>query len=669
MGYTLMILIFIINYLVCVFAIPTFLREFCSGGNYTTNSTYQSNLNLLLNSTLPVFKTEGGVSNEHRSANTGSEPDTVYGSFQCRSDLKSNECEDCFDSATEDITKSIRCPNSKQGILWYEECILRYSNESLHPILQDKPVFYIVNETTVTSTNQDEFSKTLARLVEKLVRESTVAKNQFATGEADFATSRKIYGLVQCTLPDISSTDCNKCLSRVAANLSVCCDGKIGARVLNPTCNFRYELYPFYESKAITAAPPQSSLPPPKYEKPRKSPAKTVIIVVVPSVVVLCIITIWCLRSRWACATRKTKQIDKIYEIHSDESVQFNFSAIRAATNNFSNANKLGEGGFGPVYKGTLSDEQEVAVKRLSRFSDQGEEEFKNEVALLVKLQHRNLVRLLGFCLDGHERLLVYNFMPNSSLDKFIFDSVKRTYLDWEKRYKIIGGIARGLLYLHEDSRLKIIHRDLKASNILLDADMNPKIADFGMARLFKVDQTQASTERIVGTYGYMAPEYALHGKFSEKSDVFSFGVLVLEILNGNKNNSFVDPETSGDLVSYAWRHWNNGSALDMLDSVLKEHHSESEVMRCIHIGLLCVQEDASDRPTMALIVLMLSNYSTTLPVPSLPAFCVQSKKKSKNIHFGGIGDLPATASVSDQSTSKSAESINEASITELYPR
>ncbi|MCL7041472.1 hypothetical protein MKW94_003796, partial [Papaver nudicaule] len=418
MSYCLLI-IFVINYLVGIFAQPTFLREFCSGGNYTTNSTYQSNLNLLLSSALPVFKTEGGVSNEHRSANIGDEPDTVYGSYQCRSDLKSNECQDCFDSAAEDITKIIRCPNSKQGILWFEECILRYSNESLHPILQDKPVFYIINETTISSTNQDDFNKTLARLVNKLVTESTVAKNQFATGEETFAASRKVYGLVQCTLPDISSSDCNKCLSRVAGNLSVCCHGKIGARVLNPTCNFRYELYPFYESKAMTATPPQSSLPP-TYETTRRSPAKIVTMVVVPLVVtILCIITIWFLRTRRA--TRKTKKIDKIYEIHGVESVQFNFNTIRAATNNFSNVNKLGEGGFGPVYKGILSDEQEIAVKRLSRYSDQGEEEFKNEVALLVKLQHRNLVRLLGFCLDGHERLLVYNFMPNSSLDKLIF--------------------------------------------------------------------------------------------------------------------------------------------------------------------------------------------------------------------------------------------------------
>ncbi|RZC86578.1 hypothetical protein C5167_029929 [Papaver somniferum] len=175
-------------------------------------------------------------------------------------------------------------------------------------------------------------------------------------------------------------------------------------------------------------------------------------------------------------------------EIPSTESLQFNFSTIIAATDNFTEANKPGEGGFGSVYKvGTLPDGREIAVKRLSKYSGQGDQEFKNEVSLVAKLQHRNLVQLVGFSLAGEEKLLIYEFMPNASLDQFLFDPIKCTQLDWKRSYRIIGGIARGLVYLHEESRLKIIHRDLKASNILLDMDMNPKISDFGMAKLKSV--------------------------------------------------------------------------------------------------------------------------------------------------------------------------------------
>ncbi|KAF8411260.1 hypothetical protein HHK36_003807 [Tetracentron sinense] len=299
----------------------------------------------------------------------------------------------------------------------------------------------------------------------------------------------------------------------------------------------------------------------------------------------------------------------------------FNFENMVIATDNFDGANKLGQGGFGPVYKGKLLDGREIAVKRLSRSSGQGIEEFKNEVAVISKLQHRNLVRLIGYCTEREEKMLIYEYMPNKSLDAFLFDPTKQALLDWRKRFHIIEGICRGLLYLHRDSRLKIIHRDLKASNILLDKELNPKISDFGMARIFGGDEDQANTRRVVGTYGYMSPEYAMEGRFSEKSDVFSFGVLLLEIVGGRRNSSFNHHEESLSLLSYAWKLWNEDNILDLVDSTICDPCFQTEVLRCIHVGLLCVQEFPKDRPTVSTILSMLSSEIATLPTPKQPAF------------------------------------------------
>ncbi|KAI3703552.1 hypothetical protein L1987_73707 [Smallanthus sonchifolius] len=260
--------------------------------------------------------------------------------------------------------------------------------------------------------------------------------------------------------------------------------------------------------------------------------------------------------------------------------VMFSFAAIVTATDNFSDENKLGQGGFGPVYKGKLSDEQEIAIKRLSKTSGQGLVEFKNELILIVELQHTNLVRVLGCCIHGEEKMLIYEYMPNKSLDLFLFDETRKALLDWPKRWNIIDGIAQGLLYLHKYSRMCVIHRDLKASNVLLDESMNPKISDFGMARVFKQDETQARTERVVGTYGYMSPEYAIDGTFSVKSDVFSFGVLILEIVCGRRNtcSSFFDKTVN--LIGYAWELWQQGDALQLQDPTLADSCVASDV-RC----------------------------------------------------------------------------------------
>ncbi|XP_047310321.1 G-type lectin S-receptor-like serine/threonine-protein kinase At1g11300 [Impatiens glandulifera] len=312
-------------------------------------------------------------------------------------------------------------------------------------------------------------------------------------------------------------------------------------------------------------------------------------------------------------------------QVKVEELPLFDFEKLLIATNNFDYANKLGEGGFGPVYKGKLQDGLSIAVKRLSSCSCQGLEEFMNEVMVISKLQHRNLVRLLGCCVERDEKMLVYELMPNKSLDALLFDQPKQEehQLDWRKRANIIEGVGRGLLYLHRDSRLRIIHRDLKASNILLDEELNPKISDFGMARIFGGDEDQAKTSRVVGTYGYMAPEYAMHGRFSEKSDVFSFGVLLLEIVSGRRNSSFYNDEESLSLAGYAWRLWNTTDATmdELIDPKLTKDGFEMEILRCIHVGLLCVQDSAKDRPAISTALSMLSSDICHLPQPNKPAF------------------------------------------------
>ncbi|XP_027353645.1 G-type lectin S-receptor-like serine/threonine-protein kinase At4g27290 [Abrus precatorius] len=342
----------------------------------------------------------------------------------------------------------------------------------------------------------------------------------------------------------------------------------------------------------------------------------------------------------------KTKNKDETENIiltkGKDDSTQdldlpfFDLATIVDATDNFSIKNKLGEGGFGPVYKGILQDGQQIAVKRLSRSSGQGIKEFKNEVILCAQLQHRNLVKVLGFCVEGEEKMLVYEYMPNKSLDSFIVDSTQSKLLDWPMRFHILNSIARGLLYLHQDSRLRIIHRDLKASNILLDNDMNPKISDFGLARMCGADQIEGSTSRIVGTYGYMAPEYAIDGLFSIKSDVFSFGILLLEIVSGKKNRALTLHEHDNNLIGQAWRLWKQEIPEKLIDASLTGSCNISEAIRCIHVGLLCLQHHPDDRPNMTSVVVMLSS-ENALPQPNEPGFLIKKVVVEGEQSFGQL--------------------------------
>ncbi|CAN4078247.1 unnamed protein product [Withania somnifera] len=338
---------------------------------------------------------------------------------------------------------------------------------------------------------------------------------------------------------------------------------------------------------------------------------------------------------------------EEISQAKFEELLVYNFDILANATEDFHLSSKLGQGGFGPVYKGKLPDGQEIAVKRLSQSSGQGLAEFMNEVVVISKLQHRNLVRLFGCCIERGEKMLVYEYMPKRSLDAYLFGSQQQEeeFLDWSKRVIIIEGIGRGLLYLHRDSRLRIIHRDLKASNILLDEYLNPKISDFGMARIFVGNQDQANTSRVVGTYGYMAPEYAMEGRFSEKSDVYSFGVLLLEVISGRRNTSFHQDDGALSLLAHAWRCWNENQIVELVDPKITDLHLEKEIMRCVHVGLLCVQEYAEDRPNVSTVLSMLTREIDDLPIPKQAAFTIRPSlsKKGSPKSQGSLNNVTVT--------------------------
>ncbi|XP_058092181.1 probable LRR receptor-like serine/threonine-protein kinase At1g56140 isoform X1 [Magnolia sinica] len=578
--------------------------------NYTPNSTFGTNLNRLLSS-LSSNASLTGFSN----LTIGENPNRIYALAQCRGDTTPQSCGDCLNTARQEIVES--CPN-RTAITWYDNCLLRYSNEPILSSSANSPMVYMMNTQNIS--NPDRFNLLLGALMNGVVSTGASDPDRYATSSRNVSNSQTIYGLAQCT-KDLSMSDCNACLQNALDRIPTCCNRRQGGRVLGPSCNLRFEIYKFYDDLATAPTPPPTPTSAPVPPSPnttttgrKRRSSRTAIIMVVPIVVVVVLI--------FAIATcflrRRHMDEDKELLKMGTKPNTFSYSELRTATGDFSLENKLGMGGFGAVYKGTLPDGRIVAAKQLSVASHDGKRQFVAEIVTISAVQHRNLVKLYGCCVEGDKRLLVYEYLENRSLDHALFGD-SNLHLNWPTRYRICLGTARGLTYLHEESRLRIVHRDVKASNILLDADLNPKISDFGLAKLYDDKKTHIST-RVAGTIWYLAPEYALRGHLTEKADVFGFGVVALEILSGRPNTDTSLDQDKIYLLEWAWTLHEANRPLELIDPTLSEF-DKGEALRMIGVALLCTQTSPVLRPPMSRVVAMLLGDVEVSSVTSRPSY------------------------------------------------
>ncbi|KAF7044755.1 hypothetical protein CFC21_053944 [Triticum aestivum] len=617
--------------------------------NTTNSSAFQANVLTLLNA-LPRAAAPTGFA----SLSLGTGRDRAFVRGLCRGDTTPSECLASLQAGVLDSRG--KCASNRSVASWYDKCYITYADtnatNNYNYEVRSLDVLSDIPTSFDRSSHDQEFYSLLDRLVARAASAGGTGEAKFATGEAVYAPNGTMYGLAEC-MRDLSGEECNQCLQLLLTPMPSCCNGYQGGTVQNFNCRLRVQAYAYYD--LALDAPPSAAAPPGPISSLGKRRLQQVILDVGISVGTLLVLVVVL-----ACVFRQRRRIKANKENQDNAGDGMNYislEALRAATSNFSINNKLGEGGFGEVFKGELQDGTKIAVKRLLKDSAQGLDELKNELMLANRLKHKNLVQLLGVCL--REKLMVYEYMPNGSLHTSLFSSEKAHQLDWTKRSMVISGIARGLLYLHQESRLKVIHRDLKPSNILLDLDMTPKISDFGLSRAFGGDQSMDITKRPVGTIGYMSPEYAYCGQVSTKSDMYSFGVIVLEIVTGRRNNRSVEDDTAcRSLLSYVWEKWSAGSMEGVVDPSLAGRYPDSEVRNCVQIGLLCVQRNPSARPTASEVVVMLDSHSMsmTMRTPPRPAFC-----------FAQPGII--SPSLSYHSNLDAPGSSNDVTISDVQPR
>ncbi|KAL0385512.1 UNVERIFIED_CONTAM: Cysteine-rich receptor-like protein kinase [Sesamum radiatum] len=502
----------------------------------------------------------------------GTGNNTVYTFGECMKDLSQSDCNLCFARMKTQILRCLPFQRlTKGGRLFYDGCYLRYDdymffNESLSAV-----------DRTVCGAddfvgNRSLFADSVLEL-SRNVRVEGPKNDGFFTGSVSNG-NLTVYGLAQCW-EFVNGSGCVNCLENAVLRIWR----------IPPACSYSCLDFCCYCLSVICSCG-----------------------------FILC--------KEQNCTTKKSPTAEKrklgtLLARVTKSKINFSYESLERATNYFANSNKLGQGGSGSVYKGILPGGQTVAVKRLFFNTTQWADHFFNEVNLISGIDHPNLVKLLGCSITGPESLLVYEYVPNHSLHDYMFVRKDVPPLGWAERYKIILGTAEGLAFLHETSKLRIIHRDIKLSNVLLDRDLTAKIADFGLARLFPEDETHISTA-VAGTLGYMAPEYIVRGKLTEKADVYSFGVVVIEVVSGRRNNAF--SQNSHSILQKVWDLYQSGQLTEAVDPSVKGKFPEEGATRLLQIGLICVQAAAERRPPMSVIVKLLTG-NEEIPGPTQPPF------------------------------------------------
>ncbi|XP_027913632.1 cysteine-rich receptor-like protein kinase 2 [Vigna unguiculata] len=573
------------------------------------------------------------------TAVVGTGPDANYGLAQCYGDLSLLDCVLCYAEAR---TVLPQCYPYNSGRIFLDGCFMRAENYSFfneYTGAGDRAV--CGNTTKKNSSFQAAAKQAVLRAVQDAPNNKGHARGNVAVAGT---TNQSVYVLADCWRT-LDQRSCKACLEKANVSLQGCLPWSEG-RALNTGCFMRYSDTDFLNKEQENGS--------------SRGNVVVIVVAVVSSVIVSVVgvtIGVYIWKQRYIQKKRRgSNDAERLAKSLQNKSLNFKYSTLDKATGSFHENNKLGQGGFGTVYKGVLADGREIAIKRLYFNNRHRAADFYNEVNIISSVEHKNLVRLLGCSCSGPESLLVYEFLPNKSLDRFIFDKNKGKELNWEKRFEIIIGTAEGLVYLHENSKTKIIHRDIKASNILLDAKFRAKIADFGLARSFQEDKSHISTA-IAGTLGYMAPEYLAHGQLTEKADVYSFGVLLLEMVTGRQNNRSIVLEYSDSLVTVAWKHFQAGTADQLFDPNLElqednNREVKDDILRVVHIGLLCTQEVPSLRPIMSKTLQMLTKKEENLIAPSNPPFLDESTMELHDTSVDPFYHLHAAHSMATMSHS-----------------